>query len=225
VPPRRRGSHRFPPLATQVHAPFMAMWALHIQRAGRLLRSNGDPGFNDVVLVRTELTHDSREIFVARLPYQILVYIRRRPTPHTTEYLLLKRSPDRGGFWQGVTGGVEAGETLIQAARREVQEETGYQDFIRFMPLDFRYSFPLDRPRWGHLYTPEVEVIDEECFGAELGPGYGEPVLDPSEHDQYRWVDVQQALTLLTWPENQEALRRFADIPGAPGGADNPPCG
>ena len=148
---------------------------------------------------------------MARLPYQILIYICRRPTPDTREYLLLKRTAARGGFWQGVTGGVEAGESFTQAAHREVREETSYQEFVHFMPLDFHYSFPLDRPRWGHLYAPEVEVIHEECFGAEVSLGHGEPILDPSEHDQYRWLDVQQALALLMWPENQEALRRFAD--------------
>jgi 8-oxo-dGTP pyrophosphatase MutT (NUDIX family) len=146
-----------------------------------------------------------------RLPYQILVYIYRRPTPQTTEYLLLKRAEARGGFWQGVTGGVEMGETLLQAALREVREETGYQRFNRFMPLDFRYSYLLDRARWGYLYAPDVETIDEECFGAEIGLDQGEPALDPNEHDQYRWADIQQALGLLAWPENQEALRRFAD--------------
>ncbi len=41
---------------------------------------------------------------MARLPHQIQVYLRRRPTPDTTEYLLLKRTAVRGGFWQGVTG-------------------------------------------------------------------------------------------------------------------------
>jgi hypothetical protein len=71
----------------------------------------------------------------------------------------------------------------------------------------------LDRERWGHLYAPEVETINEECFGAEVGLDQGEPTLDPSEHDQYRWLGVQEALALLAWPENQEALRRFADNP------------
>ena len=38
--------------------------------------------------------------------------------------LLIERA-DRAGFWQSVTGSIEAGETLSQTALREVQEETG----------------------------------------------------------------------------------------------------
>jgi NUDIX domain-containing protein len=135
---------------------------------------------------------------MARLPYQALVYIRRRSTDGAWEYLLLRRVATHGGFWQGVTG---------------VVEETGYRQFVRFAPLDFRYSFSLDRPQWGHLYAPEVEVIHEECFRAEVARDQGEPALDPREHDEYRWLDVERALALLIWPENQEALRRFADLP------------
>jgi 8-oxo-dGTP pyrophosphatase MutT (NUDIX family) len=148
-----------------------------------------------------------------RLPYQVLIYIRRRPTPDVAEYLLLRRTATRGGFWQGVTGAVEGQESLAQAASREVGEETGYQRFSRFLALDFRYHYPLDREQWGHLYAAEVETISEECFGAEVGLDQGEPMLDPSEHDQYRWLGVQDALALLAWPENRAALRHFADTP------------
>lgn len=80
-------------------------------------------------------------------------------------------------------------------------DETGYRRFIRFLALDHRYSYPLDWPRWGHLYAPEVETIEQECLGAEIGLDQGEPVLEPNQHTQYPWLQVQQALALLVWPE------------------------
>jgi len=53
-----------------------------------------------------------------RLPIQVEAIIFRR-NGNTIEYLLLKRLPDRNGFWQPVTGGLEEGETLVEALRRE----------------------------------------------------------------------------------------------------------
>lgn len=42
--------------------------------------------------------------------------------------LLLRRTPQQGGFWQGVSGRVEREDaTLREAARREVREETGLE--------------------------------------------------------------------------------------------------
>ena len=43
------------------------------------------------------------------------------------EYLLLKRAPEEPlypNIWQMVTGSVEAGETAVVAALRELEEET-----------------------------------------------------------------------------------------------------
>ena len=41
------------------------------------------------------------------------------------EELLLLESPRRPGWWEPVNGAVEAGETLLEAALREVREEAG----------------------------------------------------------------------------------------------------
>jgi 8-oxo-dGTP pyrophosphatase MutT (NUDIX family) len=46
------------------------------------------------------------------------------------EYLLLKRLPEKNGFWQPITGGVEEGETQEEALLREVIEETGVKNVV-----------------------------------------------------------------------------------------------
>ena len=140
-----------------------------------------------------------------RIPIQVLVYpVRQKGT--FWEYLLLKRIPRREGFWQGVTGALKEGETLDEAARRELFEET------RFVPLklekiDFTYSFPV-ADTWRHLYAG-VKEITEYVYVA-LVDTKKEPVLDPGEHDQYAWCTFHKALHLLTWPNNKKALRHVA---------------
>ena len=62
-----------------------------------------------------------------RLPIQIEAVIYQR-NGDTIEYLLLKRLPERNGFWQPVTGGLEEGETRTEALHREIEEETGIRN-------------------------------------------------------------------------------------------------
>lgn len=46
------------------------------------------------------------------------------------QVLLIKRIEQDGGFWQTVTGGLDDGEKLDDAVRREVSEETGIKDIL-----------------------------------------------------------------------------------------------
>ena len=66
------------------------------------------------------------------------------------KYLMMKRTDERGGFWQPVTGGVEDGESIEQAAIREVYEETGYSrdEIIRIINLDYSFQFKLKNKEW-----------------------------------------------------------------------------
>ena len=66
---------------------------------------------------------------------QCIVY---RINGGNVEILLLKTIPGRGGFWQSVTGKVEPGESLCDAARRELHEETG----IDTLGMDAEKSSP-----------------------------------------------------------------------------------
>jgi 8-oxo-dGTP pyrophosphatase MutT (NUDIX family) len=138
-----------------------------------------------------------------RQPLQVLVYP-VRTAGSRWEVLLLRRSASRGGFWQGVTGGVDEEEGLVEAARRELYEETGLAPFA-LEQIDYSYSFPVEE-EWRHLYAVGVEEVVEHVFLA-LVDGQQEPTIT-REHDQWQWCSFHQALGLLTWPGNIEALKR-----------------
>jgi len=138
-----------------------------------------------------------------RRPIQVLVYPVRLMR-NEQRYLLLRRLPGRGGFWQGVTGGLEESEDVTTAAKRELVEETGFAMFS-LEQTGYSYSFPVDEP-YRHLYEAGVREITEYVFVARIDD-QREPVLDPGEHVEYRWLSVSQALELLAYPENKQALR------------------
>lgn len=146
-----------------------------------------------------------------RVPRQVLVYVYRERPDGRIAFLLLKRIERLGGFWQGVTGAPEWGESDEEAAAREVREETGLDATGRLRLLDHRYV--LRRPggnaeEWERLYGSGVEGVPEETYCADA-PLDWEPVLS-WEHDGYRWCELEQGLELLHWPENRAALQRAA---------------
>ena len=133
-----------------------------------------------------------------RLPIQVVEAIIFRRKSDTVEYLLLKRLPDRNGFWhwQPVTGGLEERETRTEALRREIKEETGIKNLIRV--IEDLYYFEFSDPNLNQEYVYGVEVSSTE-----------EVVLDGREHSEYRWCGIKDALQLLYWKENKEALEKL----------------
>ena len=118
-----------------------------------------------------------------------------RPADEGWEVLLLRRNEERGpNRWVPAGGRVERFETALDAARREVLEETGLDVLRTLVPLDCRYTFERD----GHAFL-------EEAFAAAAPPGW-DPVLDAVEHDDYCWCPVEEAARRIAWPENRVAL-------------------
>ncbi len=100
--------------------------------------------------------------------------------------LFMKRQPHRSEpcKW-GIPGGkVEKGETAHQAVRREIKEETG---------LDL----PHEVKHLGTVYIryPEVDFI-YHMYGHDLTDYPAEIVVDPVEHEEYRWMTLGDALKL-----------------------------
>jgi len=112
---------------------------------------------------------------------------------------LLKRLPERNGFWEPVTGGVEEGETRDEALRREVAEETGTRNLIAV--VEGLYYFEFSDPSLNQEYVYGVEVSPAENV-----------VLDGKEHSEFRWCTIEEALQLLNWKENKEALKKLDSL-------------
>ena len=146
-----------------------------------------------------------------RQPISILVYPVRL-CDEGWEYMLLRRvaNPNLGleGFWQGVTGGLEEGEDLTQAAKRELAEETGFVP-SSLEKIKYSYSFPM-QDKWKEMYPTEVNEIVEHVFIAFID-GHTEPTLS-YEHDTWGWFSVDQALRKLKYPGNTEALKQCANL-------------
>ncbi len=138
-----------------------------------------------------------------RQPFQVLVYP-AKTVGSRWEYLLLRRIASRGGFWQGVTGGVEEDESLVEAARRELFEETSLVPSA-LEQIAYSYSFPM-QDEWRDIYAAGVEKIVEHVFVA-IVDGQQEPTIT-WEHDKWQWCGYNQAMGLLTWAENIEAMKR-----------------
>jgi 8-oxo-dGTP pyrophosphatase MutT (NUDIX family) len=144
----------------------------------------------------------------------VLVYLYRRTHDGQVEWLLLRRTAGRGGFWQGVTGAPEWGESDDEAAAREVLEETGFVVGDGLRRVGFRYELRRreeESDDWERLYGPGVEVVPEEAYAAEVGPGR-DPVVQDDEHDTFAWCPLDEALDLLFWEDNRRALVAAHDL-------------
>jgi lipoyl(octanoyl) transferase len=141
-----------------------------------------------------------------RLPRDVSIHLFRR-TDDGPRFLMLRRCPARGGFWQGISGAPLAGETDTDAAVRESLEETGFDVADSIFPLGVSYSYAL-RPEladhWEQLYGRVIDHVPVATFAAEVQ--VGEPVLDPSEHDRFAWCSYEGAHTLLDWPIERDAV-------------------
>jgi len=126
--------------------------------------------------------------------------------------LLLHRVPERGGFWQTLTGRREGGESPLQTAARELYEETGFAPRLEeIRSLDYVHSFALELPApSGRRPLFAQETAFTVRVAAAEGAGGTEPRLDAREHDAFRWCTVDEALALLPFAGLKRALRKAA---------------
>jgi len=142
---------------------------------------------------------------IFKTPVSALVLI------HTAnlQVLIMERA-DKAGFWQSVTGSLEAGETPQQAAIREVLEETGL-DATQYDLQDWQASNTYEiYPHWRYRYAPGITTNVEHLFALEL-PKEIAITLAPDEHVQYEWVDWREAAKRVFSWTNVDALKRLGE--------------
>lgn len=118
------------------------------------------------------------------------------------EYLLLQRSDEEKaypGLWQVITGGIEEGETAVEAASRELMEETGLAHETMWA-APFVASF-FDAKRDAIHLVPVFAVI----VSSEIEPRLSE------EHKDYAWMSYEEAQKRLVFPSHHEGTRIVRD--------------
>jgi len=143
---------------------------------------------------------------VYKTPISVLVLI------HTSDLkvLLIERA-DKAGFWQSVTGSIEAEDaTLRDTAIREVMEETGLNaEQYKLEDWQFAQTYEIYE-HWRYRYAPGVTQNVEHVFGLQL-PNIVEIKLAPNEHVAYEWVDWREAAKRVFSWTNVEALRLLGE--------------
>ncbi len=108
------------------------------------------------------------------------------------------------GEWRLPKGRIEAGEKPADAARREVEEETGVLVRVEEYAGTSTYSF----------IRPGVEeAFDKTIYWFAAAPAsLAEPAPQLDEGiDEATWVDVEQGRAMLTFPTEREVLTRVCE--------------
>ena len=133
-----------------------------------------------------------------REPFQVLVFpyqiINDEP-----KFLIALRSDL--SIWQAISGGGESGESLLEAAKRELIEETQLVG-KNWLQLDSMCMLPKVYYAGHENWSSHQYVVPEYAFSVQVT---AEPQLS-SEHTEYRWCSFQDATKLLKFDSNRIAL-------------------
>lgn len=135
-----------------------------------------------------------------RAPYQILA-IPYKLVNGSRLYCVFHRSDlDQ---WQFIAGGGEDNETPLQAAKREIFEESGV-DAANIMVLKSMCHIPTSIFQKKHLahWPANTYVVPEYAFGFYCP----KPIVLSHERIEYAWLDYDNALKRLKWDSNRTAL-------------------
>lgn len=127
-------------------------------------------------------------------------YVFRR-TKNGIKFLLLKRSKTKiyEHLWQGVAGKIEKNELAIEAATRELMEETGFTPFKIFVADHVSKFYEANGDRINLVPVFGIEVQDSNVVISE-------------EHCDFKWVEFDIACKTLVWKGQKEGISAVYDM-------------
>lgn len=134
-----------------------------------------------------------------------IIYVMKNNIPH---YLLLHYP---SGHWEFAKGHIEKGEKPEDAAKREIEEETGITDLKvtpgikEYTKYFFRKSYGLE----GEAKKKAPWVFKLVVF--YLAETRTEEVRISKEHKGFAWLPYEHAVKKLTYKNAKKLLKKFND--------------
>ena len=126
--------------------------------------------------------------------------------------ILVGERLDRPGAWQMPQGGIDPGESVEEAAWRELAEEVGlgeaHTQIVKIMDSPVRYDLPADMIArlWNGRYKGQEQFWVHFAFTGDDSDirldGH-----DPPEFSAWQWVSPAQSLDLIV-PFKQDTYRQ-----------------
>lgn len=131
------------------------------------------------------------------------LYVLRGAGPDLRCLVLRRASGTRcTGAWEVVHGHIEAGETPVEAARREMLEETGLTPSRLFnvSRVEAFYQHRINEVALVPVFAAFVEAGSEPSLG--------------NEHDRAEWLTPDEARARVAWPREARAIEDIVRMVG-----------
>ncbi len=138
-----------------------------------------------------------------RQPEQVHIYLYRKNSNGCYEFAIFQRA-DNNLWWQGICGGVEEGETIASAARRELFEEAGITEKLPLYRLDTMSYLPayIFGKQIQEIWGKDIVVVPMHFFAMP----FDGVIKISDEHKEFRWLSYEEAEKLVYFHDQKTAL-------------------